>query len=100
MTLERGPVIRTAQVYNQWSGGTVALENELAVALADIPTEAKDIVVQNDHNSSGYVLVGNQFGQWIRLNAGESMSVPIADLAHVSVSAPAGTATVRWARAW
>lgn len=66
-----------------------------AAALAS--TQAvREVLVQNDPDNSADVLVGNSSAQTIQLKPGQSMVIPVADLATVYVKSVSGTPTVNY----
>ena len=93
--IKRGPVVRTAGAYDRMETGTVTT-GFLATALAAVPTPIIEVVVQNDSDSANVVYVGNAFGQYVKLSAGTSITLPVNDLSTVYVVSPAGAATVNW----
>jgi hypothetical protein len=61
-------------------------------------TAAKEVIIQADFDNSAYIMVGDSGAaadtNGIRLNAGDTMILPVADIADIYIDASAGSQTV------
>ena len=94
--IERGAVTRTAGAYDGMFVGSSTISGVAGTPVHAQQMPVLEVLLQNDPSSDNNILVGNQFGQYFVLRAGESVNVPINDLNDVYVSCPAGAATLNW----
>ena len=63
-----------------------------------IETAAKEVIIQADFDNSAYIMVGDNGAaadtNGIRLNAGDTIILPVADIADIYIDASAGSQTV------
>lgn len=74
--------------------GTAALTTS-AAAISTSAT-VQEVLVQSDPANSADVLVGDSSAQPIRLRPGQSLVIPVANLATVYAKAATGTATLNY----
>ena len=64
----------------------------------DTETAAKEVIIQADFDNSAYIMVGDNGAaadtNGIRLNAGDTIILPVADIADIYIDASAGSQTV------
>lgn len=61
-------------------------------------TKAKEVIIQADNDNSGYIMVGGGEAiadtKGIRINAGDTLILPVADISNIYLDASAGSQTV------
>ena len=94
--IERGAVQRTAGAYDSMFVGTKGV----SYPGAPVWQEQKpilEVVLQNDPSSQSNILIGNEFGQYVVIVPGASITVPINNLNRVyAATAPGNSATLNW----
>ena len=93
--IERGAVQRTANAFDNMITGTRGAGFP-AQALFQQQQAILEVLVQNDPGSAVNVYVGNEFGQFIVVIPGASITIPINDLNNVYVRTDGGAATVNY----
>lgn len=59
-------------------------------------TSASEVLVQNDPNNGSDILVGSSAAQPLRLQPGQTLAIPAANVNLLWVKTASGTATVNW----
>ena len=76
---------------------SVALALVVASAAAVASTQAvREVLIQNDPDNSADVLVGNSSAQTIQLKPGQSVVIPVTNLATVYAKSVSGTPTINY----
>lgn len=93
--LQVGAAVHSITTYNNMITGTINASFP-AQALIQQQTKCFEVLVQNDPASTVNLKVGNEFGQYVELTAGESINLPINDANKVHIGTDGGTATVNY----
>lgn len=56
----------------------------------------REVIIQNDTNNGGNLIVGDSLAQYMSLTPGQSITIPIISLSLIYVKMSAGTGTVNW----
>ena len=91
----QGPVARVANAYDSMFTHTLNVGFP-ATAIWQERFQCLEVLVQNDSGSANIAYIGNEFGQYVGLAAGESITIPINDLNKVYAGAPGGAATINF----
>ena len=67
-----------------------------AVQLATDQSNCREVLVQNDPDNAGNLLVGNSTAQEVTLTPGQSITIPIISLSLIWVKMSTGTGTANW----
>ncbi len=94
--IERGAVRRVAGAYDSMIVGSKGV----SYPGAPVWQEQKailEVILQNDPSSQSNILIGNEFGQYVVIVPGASITVPINNLNRVqAATAPGESATLNW----
>ena len=93
--MQVGAAIHAISTYSNMITGTINAAFT-AQALIQQQTKCFEVLVQNDPASAVNLKVGNEFGQYVELVAGESITIPITDANKIYISTDSGTATVNY----
>ena len=93
--LNVGPAVRAVTTYDNMITGTINASFP-GQSLIQQRTKCFEVLVQNDPASAVNLLVGNEFGQYVELAAGESINIPINDASKIYIGTSGGTATVNY----
>jgi hypothetical protein len=74
--------------------GQTAVTSTPAALAANQPCSS--VLVQNDPGSANNILIGDSAHQYVQLKAGQSVSIPCANLNQLYVATASGTATANW----
>jgi hypothetical protein len=74
--------------------GQTAVTSTPAALAANQPCSA--VLVQNDPGSANNLLIGDSAHQYVQLKAGQSVSIPCANLNQLYAATASGTATANW----
>lgn len=69
---------------------------DTAVAVSTTEKNAREFLIQSDTANTTNVLVGNADGQFVVLEPGQSISIPIFNLSNIYVKMVSGTGVVNW----
>lgn len=91
-----GPIKRAGAYYSGMFVGTKGVGFP-AEALFQESKPIFEVILQNDPGSANNMLVGNEFGQYVIVVPGQSITIPIDNLNKVyAVTAEGNSATANW----
>jgi hypothetical protein len=56
----------------------------------------REVLLQNDSTNTADLLVGNSSGQYVQIDPGQSLTLPVVSLNLIWVKMASGTGTVNW----
>ena len=92
--ITRGAVQRTANAFDNMIVGTKGVGFP-AQAIWQEQQLILEVIIQNDPASANNVLIGNEFGQYVAVVPGQSITIPINDLNNIYAHSIGG-ATINW----
>jgi len=95
VSVVRGGIQRTAPAYESMVTQTIGI-GVGAQAIFQDQLACLEVLVQNDPDSAATAYIGNEFGQYVALPAGDSITVPINNVNRIYARAGAGGATINW----